>query len=667
MNLIEQIKKLIGRGGARNQVNPRVPDKILSRDAEGNPLRAEEIVTFLKDELARRREERRPLELQWTLNANFLSGNQNCDINAQSGEIQPFIPMRDWEEQGVYNRIAPLMETRIAALRALSYDMTVRPRTNEASDSEKSEIATRLLRYVQSASDFGTKKDTLLLWSELCGTAFILSYWDKSGGEPFSAPGGGIEPHAQADTDLHEGDLGYGLLTPFEVFPASLYKQEVCDQENILIEQVMSVSEIFDLYGVAVAGEDIDTYALTPIRSGGAYGQPASTLSLTPRHAQDSASVITYFEKPNTQNEKGRLLIAAGDTLVWYSDLPYDSIPLVALRSRDVAGQFFGRSVITDLIPLQRAYNGVKNKIHDYIRSTAANPLLVPEGAIPDIEAFAANGLPPGEILEYNPERGKPTPLVPASLPAELRYECERLANDMEYVAGVSQLMVVGETPAGVTSGRAIEHLRNIDNSRLALAGENLRRAVRSLAIVWLSIYHRYTSGYRTLRIVGENDAAGVLTFTAADINSYDVIFDAENELISDPETQKQNFLSAMQLGLFADENGRLPRAVRKRALRMMKLGDYSDLMGLDELQIAAAERENAALRCGKEPSCALFDDHELHAETHKRYLLQARFAYLREKQPKLAEKFEQHIAEHLFLAEKAARKEADDGGKVQS
>ena len=63
-----------------------------------------------------------------------------------------------------------------------------------------------------------------------------------------------------------------------------------------------------------------------------------------------------------------------------------------------MAGQFFGRSPIVDLIPLQRAYNGVKNKIHDYIRAVAANPLLVPEGSIPDIAEFAANGLPPGEV-----------------------------------------------------------------------------------------------------------------------------------------------------------------------------------------------------------------------------------------------------------------------------
>lgn len=655
MTLIEQIKKIFGRGGAPNKANPRNPDKVLDRDTDGKPLRAQELVDALREELERRREERRPLELQWTLNANFLAGNQNCDINPTSGEIQSFAPLREWEEQGVYNRIAPLFEARISALRALSYDMTVRPRTNELSDREKSETATALLRYTQSASDFSSKKDTLLLWSELCGSAFVLSYWDRDGGELLSAPGAsdGITPHA-GNAGLHEGDLGYGLLTPFEVFPASLYKQEVADQENILIEQIMSVEEIYDLYGVAVMGEEVDTYALTPVAGGSAYGHPSATLSLAPRHAHNSATVLTYFEKPNARHEEGLMMIVAGGELVWYSALPYDGIPLTALRSREVAGQFFGRSVICDLIPLQRAYNGTKNKIHDYIRTTAANPLLVPEGAIPDIEDFATHGLPPGEIVEYDPTRGRPEPLTPAALPAELRYECDRLANDMEYIAGVSQLMVVGETPTGVTSGTAIERLRSIDNSRLALAGENLRRAIRRLGIVWLKIYRRYLSGHRTLLITGENGASGVLCFSADDINSYDLVFDAENELQTDPEVQKENFLSAMKLGLFNDENGRLPREVKRRALRMMKIGDFSDLLGIDELQIGAAERENAALLCGSLPTVGAFDDHALHAETHKRMLLQARFEGLRARRPKIAEAFERHILEHTLLAREA-------------
>ena len=62
--------------------------------------------------------------------------------------------MYDHLERGIYNRIAPLTQTRIANLRTVKYGMTVRPRTDELDDFEKANISTRLLRYTQDVIDF---------------------------------------------------------------------------------------------------------------------------------------------------------------------------------------------------------------------------------------------------------------------------------------------------------------------------------------------------------------------------------------------------------------------------------------------------------------------------------------------------------------------------------
>jgi hypothetical protein len=625
MSIHEQLRRLIGRGGAKNK--HKSEETVLAYTEEGRAQREAEILAFLSEEYRRRRDERQPLERQWTLNADFFAGRQRCAINPESGEIQPFSPLHSYEEQGVYNRIAPLIETRLASLRSLTFGMSVRPRTNEAEDCERSEIATSLLRYAQEAGHFTDKKDRLLLDCELYGTAFLLSTWRGEG---------------------EGGELTYSVVSPYSVFPASLYRAEVEEQPSILLAEVLPVDEIEAAYGVRVPGGDADVYRLTPTDGFQSYGTAGSTLAMQSGHAENCATLLTYFEKPSVREKNGRLMIAAGGQLLWYSDLPYDEIPLVAIKCKDGSGQFFGRSVITELIPLQRAYNGVKNKIHDYIRAVAANPLLVPEGAIADPDELATRGLPPGEIVEYNAERGRPEPLAPAPLPAELRRECEQLASDMEYVAGVSQLMMLGKTPAGVTSGTAIANLRQIDSTRLALTGENLRRAVRRLAGVWLRLYKRYTSGYGTMLIAGANAAAGVLCFCAEDINSYDVVFDAENELLVSPEAQRESFLTALNAGLLYDADGKLPRAVKSRARRLMQLGQAFDRTDLDELQLQAAERENAAAMSGDTLTVSLFDDHELHVEAHRRLLLQARFAYLKEKHPTRARALEMHILSHM-------------------
>ena len=203
MTVFDGIKRLLGRGGAKNR--KKNADTVLSRDESGAPLREREILTFLREEYNRRREERLPLERSWVLNANFFAGHQNCAINPASGEIQATLPLHEYEERGVYNRIAPLIETRLASLRALSYAMTVRPRTNEGEDAQKSEVATALLRYTQSACDLDAKKNTALLLSELYGSAFFLSLW--SGEE--------------------EGEVALSVLSPFEVFPDDLSRTAV--------------------------------------------------------------------------------------------------------------------------------------------------------------------------------------------------------------------------------------------------------------------------------------------------------------------------------------------------------------------------------------------------------------------------------------------------------
>ena len=124
------------------------------------------------------------LELQWTLNANFVAGHQNCDINISSRRIDDeMIPTRTDNERRVYNRIAPLMETRHANLKSVNYDMVVEPRSAEMDDYAKAKVSTKLLMYCQGDTDFQTKKDKLIAWAELTGTAFTLSYWDPNRGD----------------------------------------------------------------------------------------------------------------------------------------------------------------------------------------------------------------------------------------------------------------------------------------------------------------------------------------------------------------------------------------------------------------------------------------------------------------------------------------------------
>lgn len=635
--------------------------EIIDTNEAGEELYKETIINDVLTKLEERRSERAPLERQWTLNANFLAGNQFCEVNFRRGEIEQLEPVYDWLEREAFNQIAPLVETRVANLKKLKYMMRVNPATNELDDYAKADVSTSILQYTQKVTDFESKKNTMIIWNELCGSAFWLAWWDKDKGEKIAA-----ETIYEIDEDGNEtkreigyfqGDIDYGLLTPYEVFPESIFKQTVEDQRSIILEQVKTVEDIYDLYGVKVEGSEIETFALTPVVSGGGFGYENTTMSLGHRTTKNAQKVVTYFERPSKRKPNGLMIIIVGGTeLVYYGDLPYGRIPVVQCVCREVAGQFFGKSVIEDLIPRQRAYNGCLNRIHEYIKRIALGNLSVEEGSV-DILEYEENGLAPGAMLVYKDGYNPPVPVPNGNLPQEIMQERYNLKSDMEYVAGTSQLMVNGAIPAGVTSGTAISNLMEIDNTRLSLTGDHIRDSIRHLAILWLEIYKRYATTRRIVNYVGSNNIGKALVWCNQDINSYDVNYITENELLMSEDMQKQRFFDMFNMGMFTDEDGRIPMRVKYRAMEYMKVGNYSDMMNINLLQMQTAQRENVLYEEGVLPKVSDFDEHEIHIEEHLRYVLQMDFQVLKMRKPAYAKALEDHIRAHKQIVEAEEQK----------
>ena len=627
---------------------------IIDVDDDGKTLFKEDVIQKVLEDLEKRKTERSILEQQWTLNANFLVGNQYCEINPYRGDIEQLEPVYDWLERETFNQIAPLLETRIANLKKINYMMKVKPATNELDDYAKAETSTSVLQHTQKVSEFESKKNTAIHWSELCGNCFWLSWWDKDKGEKYA-----VEQLCEVDengvqrnkeTAYFQGDLDYGLITPYEIYPESIFKQGVESQRSIILEQVKTIDDIYDLYGIKVEGTNVETFELTPIGSGGGFGYENTTVTLGHRTIDNAEKVITYFEKPSKHKPNGQMIIIVGDdNLVYYGDLPYSRIPIVQTVCIEVAGQFFGKSVIERLIPIQKAYNGCVNRIHEYIKHIAIGSYITEEGSI-DIEEYEQNGQAPGAMLVYKQGSQAPAPIPNGVFPSEIMTERYNLKQDMEYAAGVSQLMVYGSTPSGVTSGTAISNLMEIDNTRLSLTGDNIRNSVRKLAIMWLEIYKKYATTHRIVNYVGGNNIGKAIIWSNEDINSYDVDYITENELLMSEDKQRENFFNAFNMGLFTDKNGVIPPRIKHKALEYMKCGNYTEIMSIDQLQIQSAQRENVFFENGVIPEVSDFDEHEIHIEEHLRYILQMDFQLLKNKKPEYAEALENHLRQHKEL-----------------
>lgn len=654
MSFFEGLKNAFGL--ARDE--PENTNDALGVNPDGSTLYKDNLIGMVEDRLNKAKQERNSWELQWQLNSNFLCGNQFVDINIGSGTVEEYPKPHDYEEREAYNQIEPLIETRIANLETISYTMTVRPATDELIDIQKARVATALLRRQQAISDFTGKMHSAISLAELCGTAFTMSWWDSSKGDVIghqTITRVGDDGEETVSAPVLSGELDFGIITPYEVYPESCYKEKLSDQRYIILEQVLSVDEIYDRYGIRVDGADISTFSVCPRPNLGGYGYEATVMGTSTVSSPDSAYLITYLEKPSRDYPSGRVVVYSQDKLIYYGTLPGGEYPLVAIKSKIVSGRFFGKSTIESLIPLQRKYNGVKNRIMNYIHTITTNGYIAEDGSI-DVDEYEENGSAPGSIMFYHRGSPAPQPKHNTALPGTVHQAYDDLRVEMEYVAGVSQLMVSGNPRSGVDSGVAMQTLRDIDNTRLALTGNNIRDGVLEMARLWISIMRRNVTGQRACMAMGANDIGDVITWCSDDLNSTDVEYVTENELILSPEAKKASFIEAFQLGAFTNEQGTIDRRTKRKLAEAFDIRDFSDIVGNNELQEKYASRENSLVRLGIMPEINDFDDHEIHIDEHMRFVLQAEFILYRKHYPEKAEYFLNHIEQHKSIIAQQAQ-----------
>ena len=163
--------------------------------------------------------------------------------------------------------------------------------------------------------------------------------------------------------------------------------------------------------------------------------------------------------------------------------------------------------------------------------------------------------------------------------------------------------------------------------------------AIRS----YYGIYKEMATTRRIIRTVGLNEIGNMLVWSNDDINSYDVVFDTDNELVVSEEMQRQRFIESYKMGLFMNSDGVISQRIKNKALNAMKIGAYSDMMSMHQLQVQAAQRENVFFENGIIPEISEHDDNAIHIEEHTRYILQMKFQLLKIKKPEYANELLKH------------------------
>lgn len=595
----------------------------------------EKLIGEVTEDFLRLQRERRIKERGWQLNMNFVRGKQYCDLDS-SGEIYDEDKKYFWQTRRVFNHIAPVVDMRCSKLGGIRPALTVRAASDEEGDKHAASLASAILSSVAEGADLDGVITEATCWSETCGTSFYKIIWDGGAG---SAVG-----RTEDGKSVRQGDVKVCAVSPFEIYPYSLTEEKLEAQQGIIHAKAVSVQDIYSMYGVKLAGRDIGEFSSFSAPSAEKTADNPSGA----RHGYEL--VIERYERATESNPDGRLTVVAGGRLLFDGPLPYingengDRVyPFVKQISLPLAGSFFGVSVVDRLIPLQRAFNAVKNRKHEFMNRISMGTVAVEDGSV-DTDELIEDGLAPGKIIVYRRGGKPPEMLTLGSVPSEFSNEEENLLNEFAKVAGTGNITENADSFAGITSAAGLQLIIDQDERRLESAYQQIKRAMKAIGRQVLRLYRQFASDVRLLRFAGENNVLSLYYFKGSDISSDDVILETDSDGALSPAQRRACVYEILDRGLFADENGKLTPSAKNKVLELLGYKGIAGGRDLGELNRVRAGEENLVMKT-KDAEVRDYDDHSTHIAEHTAFLLTE----------KLSAEIEARICAHIDMHKRKA------------
>ena len=600
------------------------------------------VVKEMLEDFEERVRARKSFDNQWQLNMNFYMGNQYCDVG-YGGFVREMDKQYFWQEREVFNHIAPIIDIRLSKLAKIKPKMQVLPATNEEEDLYTAKVGKKILDSVSNKMNLSAKINQATKWSEICGTSFYKISWNPNLGQVVALEDDGKK--------IKTGDVDISVCSPFEIYPDSATHESLQECQSLIHARAYTVEEIKQTYGVDVEGKDINVYSLdgTSVSLGGlGYSGLATKLIETTR--KNSAIVLEKYVKPCEKFPNGRLIIVAGDKLVYDGELPYlngidgkREFPFVRQICNEEVGNFWSVSMISRLIPIQRAYNAVKNRKHEYINRLTLGVLAVEDGSV-DIDNLEEEGLAPGKILVYRQGSSAPKFLGGENVPSDFEKEEEKLLKEFNSLSGTSEIGSMENVSASL-SGVALELLIDENETRLKFTTDSMKSAIKTMAKHILRLYKQFATFPRLIKIVGDDGTLDVFYFKGNDISSDDVQFDTDNETNDTLSQRRTMIFTLLDKGLLADEDGKISNSMKAKIMENIGFGVWDNSVDLRDLHIKNADIENSKLNSGKDVEVKEIDDDELHINQHTAYMLKV--LYSGEYDKKIEKMFLKHIQKH--------------------
>ena len=575
--------------------------------------------------------QRSNFERQWHENLAFYSGRQWIVFtrNPNGGFQLSEQPATDkWRVRHTANRILRIIRAEITKLNKEEPQFYCVPASTDESDRLAAMAGDAIAEYILRTKYFNLKRMEAVFWMCICGTGFLKNYYDES----------------KKDVDGQQGRIDFEAVTPFHVFVPNLQVVDIQEQPYVIHARTMDPEAVFQSYGVDIKpGTDsssviMDSRFLTSlgIKQQKSSEQkmcyvkenwvkpcrefPTGAMFVTaenkviyvyepqldpqmlmqdPMRAMSNTDkppvgqigeVALEGEQPNAPNEQQILPPKSTEEGLENYDytypLPHGHFPFAKI-DHVPTGMFYARSVIQDLIPLQKEYNRTRSVMLEN-RNLAGKPQWSYVTGSIDPRKFNSK---PGLLLAVQLGFDPPQALEQPELPHSVVNELEVTTKDMDDVSSQFEI-TKGRTPPGVEAASAIAYLQEENDTIMHHTVVSLEAAVQETGIQVLANVHDFWPQDRIVKMTSKNQFMEVRQFKATDLNP---MMDFRVE----PGSMAPRSMAAKQA--FITELMKMGVVEPTKALKYLQMSETTKLYDEMMLDNRHAQRENVAMAMGQE------------------------------------------------------------------
>jgi hypothetical protein len=495
------------------------------------------------------------------------------------------------------NLIGSLVNGRIARLTKNIPEPECRPVSNSDDDVSAARVGTRILEHELDRLSWNVTLQRFLQWPEIVGWGYMHVWWDANAGAV-------VGRDEQVDKDavedrLFEGDIKLDIVAPFEMaVDPSCILADWSDANWAIRTTTLTREAVWERWNVVINGGSARSLS-QEVHALGAVGQaePAA-------QAEDWVNVHQLWMKPCRAAPKGCVITWSGQKVIDKKlKFPYDhgALPFVQCNQMPGLGIREGRTITTDLIPLQTDYNDTLSR-EATIRRQLTPKLVAAIGQVQQDKMTSRV-----EVLPYMPGITAQPPhleLPNAGWAAQFEMGMNRDEKDMGTIAGASDA-TQGKTASSAAAATTMT-LQQTDDTKLLISVTELAQFIQNVGRQILLLAKQYWDEERTVRVWSDDNIIEAFRYCGADVDErLDVHVSAESGLPRSKAARTQLFMELQKM---------FPGLIDPQMLmNLIDLPNVDIITKSLDTDTRKQNREIGQLMLGQNPQVRPFDNHVIH------------------------------------------------------